>query len=131
MGIDSCVLSGETGLDTYHNTLMGLCSLRSLAGSQEESVPTLNSPQHSSSLWRRGLNKLFCNCKVLQSAFSLPPDCVAYLTASPPSPTQCKCRLQCCGCGNGGVSLAEKVFLTEPSSSCLQPLRHKTTHDLY
>lgn len=37
VGIDSCVPSGETGLDTYHNTLMGLCSLRFLAGSPEES----------------------------------------------------------------------------------------------
>lgn len=37
VGIDSCVPSGETGLDAYHNTLMGLCSLRFLAGSPEES----------------------------------------------------------------------------------------------
>lgn len=37
VGIDSCVPSGETGLDAYHNTLMGLCSFRFLAGSPEES----------------------------------------------------------------------------------------------
>lgn len=56
VGIDSCVLSEETGLDTYHNTLMGLCSIKPLAWGQQGPVTTLKSLLHGSSLWRRGLN---------------------------------------------------------------------------